>query len=901
MIQHTLKEAKAVLASDVSPWHFMENVAIELAEIYGYQEVRTPHFDNAEMFSKGIGSSAQVIERDLWTVTDKQNHRWAMRAGLLVPVMKSLIDGDVLKPSSTEPQKFYCLGPVYSSAKGGRELAARQGHRFCAQAIGSSLPSLDVEVLMLACDFFNALGLNDLKVVLNSLGCKKCRAEYQQVLHDYFSRSADKLCGTCRRRYRNHAIWTMGCSNESCSELAQMAPTIYNYLCEDCRAQFDGVRTYLDELKVSYRLSPLLVPDAECCGGTVFQISWGEHVLASGCRCDDLSQMLGGPDIPAVNATIDLDLTLQAIKEANLVPEFRHETDVCLAGSSQAAVALLLPVLYALRRAGIYAELAYPTTDDSTAWEAAKISQARFVIYLDEANLRQRLVRFREYSDFRDNTRLNEALNRIGRFFGVSGLVDELRPVEVRKFSISRRQPSSQRQVYEYFEPTRQSKSDSTEAAPARHRRRRGDKTASSAVDDVKSGIETEVKPVSAEPAETAAPAEDGGRRKRSRTRSIRSSEPAAEVSAVPAERRSSSRRSTRNYFEISEAVGSFDASADPLYDGYANDDVQTGTAERTSDRSRSARGEDGRRQRRSSRSASERVYEQDSVESVMGFSRARIPGSASEVPEDGGIDAIAEISASANGLSSEQIDASLAMPEIDSHEFAGIDEVNFDGEYHRLFNNGICRKNADAFDFKSASKYDRALSAPRGRREYGSSQRRGDSRRSRRSRVENESAALAEAIDAGLEERELHASASPMEEAVPSIRPSRRRRRSRSRSEAAPIEAAPYADYSRISEPMPEPSYDDYAGFSGGREDFGEPRYFYEEDTLAARSAYADAPYAGGDVYSADVPAEDSYAAEDGGMTSAGGPGRRTSQRGGRRPRRGMRSSGRRAPRRQA
>ena len=293
MMLRNIQGAKDVLASEVSPWHFVENVAIELAEIYGYQEVRTPVFESADLFAKGMGSTSSFVENDIWTVTDKQNHRFAMRANMLVPMIRAINDENLPISRNGEPAKLYYLAPVFAAPKG-REQSAVQSHRFGVGAVGSILPSLDVEALMIAYDFFNALGLSDLKVQLNSLGCKKCRAEYQQGLYDYFSRRSGELCPKCHHRYRTHPLWTMGCEEKCCRELSQVAPSIFGYLCPECREHFEAVRAYLDELKVSYRLSPLLVPDVECYNRTVFQISCGRNVLSFGGRCDELSRLLGG-------------------------------------------------------------------------------------------------------------------------------------------------------------------------------------------------------------------------------------------------------------------------------------------------------------------------------------------------------------------------------------------------------------------------------------------------------------------------------------------------------------------------------------------------------------------------------------------------------------------------------
>ena len=961
MMLRNIQGAKDILASEVSPWHFVENVAIELAEIYGYQEVRTPIFESADLFAKGMGSTSSFVENDIWTVTDKQNHRFAMRANMLVPMIRAINDENLPISRNGEPAKLYYLAPVFAAPKG-REQSAVQSHRFGVGAVGSILPSLDVEALMIAYDFFNALGLSDLKVQLNSLGCKKCRAEYQQGLYDYFSRRSGELCPKCHHRYRTHPLWTMGCEEKCCRELSQVAPSIFGYLCPECREHFEAVRAYLDELKVSYRLSPLLVPDVECYNRTVFQISCGQNVLSFGGRCDELSRLLGGRDIPAVDCAVDLDMTLMAVREANLVPNIEKQSDVCLAGSSQAAVALLLPVLYALRRAGIYAELAYPNSGEGNAWEAASHSDAQFVIYLDDSSLRQRVVRFRELNNSFRDSRLDEAVRRIGRYFGIDGLADELRPVEVRKFSISRRQPASMRQTYEIFEPTHQPEKQSS----SRENREKVEENSkrSSAENSRRSRRQEENIPIENSKTvekRSVAPALE---KKEQPTTTPRDSRCAAAVNMqayyqnmTPQERAefemtplhgSSAHHSVRSRRTRNKVVASREeapsASAQEKVCAQikaitsAVEDVLGEPEPRTESTSKATRdlaNEIGakvksetsptRRRRRARRTevAIEPVEETEVVKSDVSVPEANSESkiadnsenyraeeavseslpeleyesepevktttetenthevettAAHDVPPVAEVDAIAEISASANGMSEEQIEQALALPKVEGQSFVEVDEPVISSIYRRRFNNGSHTSDLEKTDIEAARRnYDRAFSATRNRRDdYGQ-------RKSRRREI-NKNIPAKEDDSAAEKFESIPSSGKAVEENTKSSS----RRRSKSMAAAnydyrlsSAYDSSVYNEHVRsdyMSHYDDADTYDDYVRYYGHApeledEKFEYPAYgSYDEGDYAELGTY-------GQTASENYAVDDLYASNDYG-TSANGSSRRYSRR---------------------
>jgi len=468
---------KDVLPAEIPTWHFLEDLARDLAEDYGYREIRTPMFECAEIFLKGMGATAGLVERELWTFHDKHGRKLALRADMTAPTMRACQDHGLIQPE-LGPTRLYYMGSVFMHGRE-REVESRQLHQFGMEALGTRDPALDAEVLVMVSDLCTALGLPEVKVQLNTLGCKKCRPAYHQLLKDYFGGRQDELCKTCRRRYRTHPTWTLACQAEPCLELSRVAPSIYGTLCADCRDHFSALKTYLKELKVDYQLNPLVVRDLEYYDRTIFQVTCAGRPMAFGGRYDELSTVLGGPSTPAVGCSVDLEPLLEAMREAGLEAPGPEPPRVSLAGNGQEAVALLLPIVYALRRAGVGADLVYPFKPDETAVQAADRATSPWLVLLEEEDVRRRVVTLVDVDkDRRQQVRLEEAVSRIGRELGLEGLKDELRPVEVRRVSIGRRRrPVRSRAMYGTDIPRlsrmSSSRAESGEEAERTRRRRR--------------------------------------------------------------------------------------------------------------------------------------------------------------------------------------------------------------------------------------------------------------------------------------------------------------------------------------------------------------------------------------------------------------------------------------------
>lgn len=312
-----------ILYGQTDKWHFVESRLIRLMELYDYQEIRTPIFENTELFLRGVGDTTDIVDKEMYTFLDKGDRSITLRPEGTAGVARAFIEHSGYNEAL--PGKFWYMGPMfrYSRPQAGR---FRQFHQFGIEAIGSKDPNLDGEVLELVMKLFTSLGIGSLSLEINSVGCPVCRPVHKETLKAYLKKNYDELCPTCQGRYEKNPLRIFDCKNPHCQEIIEQGPAITDHLCEDCGTHFSRVKSYLELVGVPYTVNKKMVRGLDYYTKTAFEITAGregaQSSIGGGGRYDGLIQELGGPELPGIGFAIGMERVILTMEEQGLFEGF---------------------------------------------------------------------------------------------------------------------------------------------------------------------------------------------------------------------------------------------------------------------------------------------------------------------------------------------------------------------------------------------------------------------------------------------------------------------------------------------------------------------------------------------------------------------------------------------------
>lgn len=349
-----------ILPEDSWKWGYTLEVTRKIADLFSYREVHLPIFEQTELFARGIGDTTDVVEKEMYTFTDKGGRSITLRPELTASMVRSYLEHNMA--GSRQPVKLWEVGPMfrYERPQKGRY---RQFWQLDFEAIGSDSPLVDLEVIMTAIELFRSLGMSNLEVILNSVGCPKCRPVYREALMNFLRPKMTELCGTCQNRYERNPLRILDCKDDKCKEITEGAPAIFESLCQECSDHFDSVTSGLDSLGVIYHIDKRLVRGLDYYTKTAFEVQSGDlgaqNAVCGGGRYDNLSEAIGGPHVPGVGFAAGLDRIILTMEQQNC--SFGKEPSpsvyvVCVDEQAQSAA---IEVLYRLRREGISADMDY--------------------------------------------------------------------------------------------------------------------------------------------------------------------------------------------------------------------------------------------------------------------------------------------------------------------------------------------------------------------------------------------------------------------------------------------------------------------------------------------------------------------------------------------------------------
>jgi len=356
-INHAVKGTGDVLPKDSHRLQFVEQTMLETARLFGFREIRVPVFEHTEVFSRNVGDTTDVVQKEMYTFNDKGGRSITLRPELTAGVVRSSIEHGLIYDAL--PQKVCYVGGCYRYEKpqAGR---LREFHQFGVECLGASSPAADAEIISLASSVLTNIGIEKISLEINSIGCPTCRKNYQEALKEYFKANIDDLCDTCKDRLNRNPMRILDCKSPVCSKIAESAPVVIDYLCDDCKEHFESVKAHLDSIGLKYTVNPHIVRGLDYYTRTVFEFVSGDigaqSTVCGGGRYDGLISQMGGNPTPALGFAMGIERLLLVLESQNTpIPEAK-KCDIYIAPMGKDASVLASKLCFELRQNGFEAQ-----------------------------------------------------------------------------------------------------------------------------------------------------------------------------------------------------------------------------------------------------------------------------------------------------------------------------------------------------------------------------------------------------------------------------------------------------------------------------------------------------------------------------------------------------------------
>ena len=410
LITNAIKGTQDTLPGESYKIQYVESAMRETAENFGFREMRTPVFEHTELFQRGVGETTDVVQKEMYTFLDKGERSITLRPEGTAGAVRAFLEHGLFNEAL--PQKIYYLTSCYRYEKpqAGR---LREFHQFGIECFGAGEPSADAEAISLANEIFNYLGIDGLNLEINSIGCTECRKEYHKALHEYFAKYENDLCETCLGRLGRNPMRILDCKSPVCSEIAKNAPTVLEFLCDDCKNHFDGVKKYLDAMDIKYTVNPQIVRGLDYYTRTVFEFVSNEigaqGTVCGGGRYDGLIAEMGGNPLPACGFGLGIErLLLLMDKKKSQFPEPK-KTDLYIASMGEQANLKAASLTKELREEGLCVQFDTVGRGFKAQMKYANKIGAAYVLVLGDTELETGNIKLKNMADGKEHEmKLNE-------------------------------------------------------------------------------------------------------------------------------------------------------------------------------------------------------------------------------------------------------------------------------------------------------------------------------------------------------------------------------------------------------------------------------------------------------------------------------------------------------------
>lgn len=399
LITKSIKGTLDVTPAESGKVRYIENTCLENASLYGFKELRTPVIEHTELFERGVGSTTDVVQKEMYTFTDKGGRSITLRPELTAGAVRAAVEQGLVFDAL--PVKASYVGGCYRSEnpQAGRY---REFHQFGVELYGAAAPQADAEIISIGVSSLESLGLKNISLEINSIGCPECRAEYNKRLREYYEPFKKKICGTCLGRLERNPMRLLDCKSDVCKTIAKDAPRILDCICDDCRAHFTEVKACLDAMGIKYVVNPSIVRGLDYYTRTVFEFLSGDigaqAAVGGGGRYDLLFSLLGGPDMPAVGLALGIERLRLAMEAQNV--EFPEEpaTLLYLAPMGKSAAIRCMTICKQLREEGFSAETDLSGRSLKAQMKYADKRGFKYTCVIGDSELENGSVRIKEMS-----------------------------------------------------------------------------------------------------------------------------------------------------------------------------------------------------------------------------------------------------------------------------------------------------------------------------------------------------------------------------------------------------------------------------------------------------------------------------------------------------------------------
>ena len=397
MLTNAPKGTKDLLPGQVHKWHYVEGKFADICRRYGFKEIRTPMFEHTEVFARGIGDTTDVVQKEMYTFNDHGNRSITLKPEGTSGAVRAFIEHK--QYAEVQPTKYYyntdCFR--YEKPQSGR---LRHFHQFGIEVFGTPNMMADAEVICLAHDFLTDLGITEIELRINSVGCPECRKKYREALKAYLLPHYEDLCGTCKERFERNPMRIIDCKSEICQAIVKDAPRMIDYLCDDCRNAFEDLKSNLTAMGIDFTIDPNIVRGLDYYTKTAFEFVTtkigAQGTVCGGGRYDHLVEELGGPPIPGVGFGLGIERLLLLMEANNAYFPEENRVDAFIAVMGDAAKAFGLKLARELRAKGITAEMDTLARNIKGQFKYADRLNARYTLVIGDNELEKGVVSLKD-------------------------------------------------------------------------------------------------------------------------------------------------------------------------------------------------------------------------------------------------------------------------------------------------------------------------------------------------------------------------------------------------------------------------------------------------------------------------------------------------------------------------